>query len=121
MYPLSDALPEVEGYHAHVYFDTPARRRYALRLRHRMAQRFPRAELGRVHDKPVGPHPLPMYQVAFGPEDFAEAVGWLSLVHEDLSVLVHPLHGDVLAEHRDHALWIGDRVELRLAIFEGMD
>lgn len=37
---------------------------------------------------------------------------------EDLSVLVHPLHGDVMAEQSTHARWIGARLMLRLVTFE---
>ena len=114
----SEALPKIEGYHAHLYFASPDQRATALRLRHRIGQRFPKAALGRVHDKAVGPHPVPMYQVAIDPETFADFVPWLALVHEDLSVLVHPLHGDVLAEHTTHALWLGPQLTLRLEVFE---
>ena len=115
---MTEDLPKIEGYHAHLYFTTPEQRATALRLRHRIGQRFREAVLGRVHDKAVGPHPVPMYQVAFSVDAFSGFVSWLSLVHEDLSILVHPLHGDVLAEHGTHALWIGPQLELRLDRFE---
>jgi DOPA 4,5-dioxygenase len=113
-----NALPDIEGYHAHLYFMDARQRTYATRLRQRIGQRFPKAVLGRVHDKAVGPHPAPMYQVAFGVDVFSSFVPWLMLVHEALSVLVHPLIGDPLPEHRDHAAWIGTPLELRLEVFE---
>lgn len=113
-----NALPDIEGYHAHLYFRDARQRTYATRLRQRIGQRFPKAVLGRVHDKAVGPHPAPMYQVAFEVDVFSSFVPWLMLVHEALSVLVHPLIGDPLPEHRDHAAWIGTPLELRLEVFE---
>ena len=33
------------------------------------------------HEKPVGPHPMWSYQLAFAPEEFAYIVGWLALNH----------------------------------------
>ena len=114
---MSEDLPKIEGYHAHLYFTSPEQRAAALRLRRRISQRYPKAVLGRVHDKAVGPHPVPMFQVAFSLDEFSDFVPWLALVHEDLSVLVHPLHGDVLAEHSTNALWIGTQLDLRLDVF----
>ncbi len=35
-----------------------------------------------------------------------------------LPVLVHPLVGDVLAEHTRLPVWLGDRLELNLSVFE---
>ena len=61
-------MPEaITGWHAHVYYD-PATRAAAEALRAGIAARFPDAVLGRWHDRPVGPHPSAMYQVAFAPE-----------------------------------------------------
>ena len=71
--------------------------------------------LGRVHDKLVGPHPIRMVQVAFDVDSF---VPWPMLHHDNLSVLVHPLAGNALPEHRDYAAWIGTPLSLRLEVFE---
>jgi DOPA 4,5-dioxygenase len=57
------------------------------------------------------------YQVAFAPETFAELMPWLALNREDLSILVHPETGDDLADHSDHAMWLGDSLTLRLEVF----
>lgn len=71
-------------------------------------------QLGRWHDRPVGPHPTAMYQVAFAVEEFPRLVPWLMLNRRDLSVLVHPLTGDDVADHSAHALWLGPPLPLRL-------
>ena len=55
-----------------------------------------------------------MYQVLFASAEFARVVPWLMLNRRGLQVLVHPDTGDDLADHTRHALWLGDRLPLRL-------
>jgi aromatic ring-cleaving dioxygenase len=101
---------EISGYHAHVYFEA-ATKALAQSVREEISKRFT-VELGRVHDGPVGPHPLPMYQVAFGPDEFAKIVPWLMLNRGGLSVLVHPCTGDDVADHDANPLWLGAQLPL---------
>jgi DOPA 4,5-dioxygenase len=112
---MARKTPQIEGYHAHVYYDGDTKKT-AARLRRRINARF-ETVLGRWHDDPVGPHPVSFYQVAFAPETFAELIPWLALNREDLSILVHPETGDDLADHSDHAMWLGDSLTLRLEVF----
>ena len=70
---------------------------------------------GRFHEKPVGPHPMWSYQLAFPPASFPYVVGWLALNHGALDVFVHPNTGDELRDHRDCALWLGKSYALNLA------
>ncbi|MEG3939788.1 DOPA 4,5-dioxygenase family protein [Microcoleus sp. S36b_A3] len=84
---------EIVGFHAHIYFDSDSRDA-AARVREGLAQ-F-EVQLGRWHDKPIGPHPQAMYQVAFLPPQFGKVVPWLMLHREGLDILVHPETGDGL-------------------------
>ena len=102
----------ITGYHAHVYYK-PATRPEAERLRQAVGENFA-VRLGGWHDQPVGPHPVGMYQVAFQAAAFARLVPWLMLNHGALSILIHPLTGDDLADHRDYPLWLGAALPLRL-------
>jgi aromatic ring-cleaving dioxygenase len=102
----------IEGYHAHVYYDSDSRGR-AERLRAGIGERF-RARLGSWHDEPVGPHPVAMYQVAFAVEEFPALVPWLMLNRDGLTVLVHPTTDDAVADHTRFALWLGTPLPLRL-------
>ena len=103
--PLNPSL--IHSWHAHVYFDA-ASRDTAWELRETIAaQLADRIALGRFHEKPVGPHPMWSFQLAFDAAEFAPVVGWLALNHRDLDVLVHPNTDDELRDHRDSALWIG--------------
>jgi DOPA 4,5-dioxygenase len=105
----------IRSWHAHVYFDA-ASRDAAWALRQAIETELAGViELGRFHDKPVGPHPMWSYQLAFEPDRFAEVTGWLALNHGALDVFVHPNTGDELRDHRDSALWLGRSHALNLS------
>jgi DOPA 4,5-dioxygenase len=108
----SNTPQTITGFHAHVYFD-PETRVAALGVRDGLAERFD-VELGRIHDKPLGPHPKSMYQVKFAPEEFGKLVPWLMLNHAGLDVLVHPETGNDVADHTDQALWLGQKLDLNI-------
>lgn len=74
--------------------------------------------MGRWRDEPVGPHPKPMFQMAFGAETFKDIVPWLMLNRAGLSILVHPETGDDVPDHRDHPLWLGDKLDLDISFLE---
>jgi DOPA 4,5-dioxygenase len=100
------AIDVIANYHAHVYYDAGTRPR-AEALRRQLEALAPEATFGRWHDRPVGPHADASFQIAFPPALFARLVPWLALNRADLVVLVHPNTGNPLADHRDHALWMG--------------
>lgn len=106
-------IDRVSGYHAHVYFDADSEAE-AASLREALGQRFD-VTLGRWHHKPVGPHSAWMYQVAFDVDQFPGVVPFLALNHGSLSVLIHPMSGDSLADHLDYALWLGERLPINSA------
>ena len=101
---------KITSFHAHIYFE-PASRDAAARVREGLSDRFD-VRLGRWHDLPIGPHPKAMYQVAFNPEQFGKVVPWLMLNRQGLDILIHPETGDDVADHRDHSLWLGEKLEL---------
>ena len=103
----------IQGFHAHVYFDaSTVEQARALCLL--ASQRFD-LQLGRMHLQPVGPHPDWSCQLAFGPQVFGPVVQWLALHRAGLVVFIHPLTGDEIADHRDHAIWMGAVRPLDLA------
>lgn len=113
MTPLHPATA-IESWHAHVYFDAPSRDA-ALALREVIVTALAgRMEMGRFHERPVGPHPMGSYQIGFAPAQFAHVVGWLTLNRGALDVFVHPNTGEELADHRDRALWLGRSYVLNL-------
>ena len=110
---MADAIT---GWHAHVYYDPATTRATAEALRTAIAARFPAAVLGRWHDRPVGPHPGAMYQVAFAPDLLPGLLAFLVLHRAGLTVLVHPETGRARADHTAHALWMGQVMPLDLSV-----
>lgn len=108
----------IESWHAHVYFDA-ASRDAAWALRQVIDQQFGASvELGRFHERRVGPHPQWSYQIAFAPERFAELASWLTLNHGALDIFMHPNTGDSLRDHRDSAVWMGRSYDLNLSALD---
>jgi aromatic ring-cleaving dioxygenase len=108
----------IRGYHAHIYYDPATTKANAARLRDGIGAAFPNATLGSWHDDAVGPHTVAMYQVAFTIEDFARLTPWLMLNRGDLDVLVHPLAGSAYDDHTIYAMWLGDKLPLRLDVLK---
>jgi DOPA 4,5-dioxygenase len=76
-------------------------------------------DMGRFHERPVGPHPCWSFQVAFRNDQFATLVPWLALNRRGLVVFIHPNTGDEVADHRDRAIWMGAKLDLDLGALDG--
>jgi DOPA 4,5-dioxygenase len=109
-------MAEISSFHAHVYFDQSSVEQ-ARSLCEAAAKSFG-VEMGRVHEKAVGPHPMWSCQLVCTPAQFAEVLPWLALYRDGLIVFSHPETGDHLADHRDHGIWLGTGLDLNLSIFE---
>jgi aromatic ring-cleaving dioxygenase len=109
----------ITSWHAHIYFDAPTRDA-AWTLREAIEARLGDiVQVGRFHERPVGPHPMWSYQLAIPRERFAEVMEWLTLNHGSLDVFVHPNTTDALRDHRDAAVWIGHSHTLNLGALGG--
>ena len=103
----------IETFHAHVYYDA-ATKPAAARIREAVEARF-EVVMGRWHDKPVGPHPMWSYQIAFATDLFGEIIPFLALNREGLTVFVHPNTGDAVADHTAHVMWLGASQDLDIS------
>ena len=105
----------ITGWHAPVYFDA-ATKTAAQALCEAAAERFG-VTAGRMHDNPVGPHPMGSCQLSISPAVFGEIIPWLALNRGELAVFAHAESGDHLADHTAHVVWLGESLPLDLSIF----
>ena len=105
-----------DRYHAHVYFNESSVKQATLLCQ--QAGEFFGVQVGRVHQKQVGPHPRWSCQLSFDKTQFDELIPWLEDNPITLTILVHGLTGDDLADHTDHAAWLGEAVPLNLSMFD---
>ena len=108
---LADDAP----YHAHIYF-TPDQREAAAELRIRFATDPNMLFTGRMTEGPVGPHPIPQFEVHFLRRSIENVQ---SLIRASgLRALIHPLTEDDLADHTSLAEWIGEPLGLDVATLD---
>jgi len=138
----SYVLQERNPYDVHVYYNGPDQRIQAMELRQKMHTAF--GDWMRFYnpkDRPIGPHPLPMWEADFGGyehrhkwkdvRDFlvqhnchhsnntsntnSENETTTKTTTKPLSILIHPhsVDGDY-ADHTKHAFWAGEVLELRI-------
>lgn len=72
-------------------------------------------------DRPVGPHPIAMFEVnLFTPAQFGAFIPWLVINRGPLSALVHPntVEGEDERNHTQRATWLGERIPLDLRLFK---
>ncbi|MBS0477489.1 MAG: aromatic ring-opening dioxygenase [Proteobacteria bacterium] len=108
-------------YHAPVYF-TGADRTAASTLRDRFAALMAPGSnpaiifVGSMVEGPVGPHPLPQYEIHF----LAPARdGVIALIEQaGLRALIHPLTDDDLADHTTLGHWIGPPLVLDQSVLD---
>ena len=102
------------NYHAHVYWQNEAERQISLKLRPVLTKLD--CGLGRIMEHPVGPHPLPSYQVNYSTKEQAEVEELL--IESGLNVLLHEDTGDDMRDHTEGARWLGNKLKLDLEWLE---
>ncbi len=106
----------INGFHAHVYFDDTSKDA-AADLCEQAAKLFG-VDLGRMHMRPIGPHPMPSCQLDCTNEEFSALLPWLLGNRGDLSILCHAKSSDHLADHTRNAFWLGEPQRLDLSLFD---
>ena len=108
-------------FHAHIYF-TASDRPVAAAMRERFANLTepgsdPQIDfVGRMVEGPVGPHPVPQFEVHFLGDGRKAVVGLIEA--SGLRALVHPLTDDDLADHTTLGQWIGEPLDLDLSLLD---
>ena len=108
-------------YHAHIYY-TVETRSVAHALQQRLFAAKASGEIpallfvGTLRDCKVGPHPIPQFEIHF-PHAMLPLLLPL-LEGSGLTVLVHPLTDDDLADHTRLGHWIGQPLPLDLGTLD---
>ncbi|THX73831.1 hypothetical protein D6D04_08287 [Aureobasidium pullulans] len=111
------------GFDVHVYFqqniDTEVT--FATELWERIRREFPELRIYRIWDKPIGPHPIAMFEVnLFTPAQFGAFIPWLVINRGPLSALLHPNTGDDIRDHTQRATWLGQPFPLQVGLLRRM-
>lgn len=118
------------GFDVHIYYlQTNAEQsKYASELWQRIRREFPELRIYTFWDKPIGPHPVAMFEVnLFTPAQFGAFISWLAIWRGPLSALIHPNVvpeegvNRLESEKRDHserAIWMGEKYPLDLSLFD---
>jgi aromatic ring-cleaving dioxygenase len=90
----------------------------------RLTSQVPELRIYRLFDRPIGPHPIAMFEVnIFTPAQFGAFIPWLVINRGPLSALVHPNTENESEEARNHtqrATWLGERLPLDMSLFREM-
>ena len=99
-------MPSV--FHAHIYF-TGETRHQAETLQKKAQEELSNLTLGvsRLIDRPVGPHPVPMFEIDFEQSHLGNLIEWLYKYRGDLNILIHKDQSPETPEHTTNAIWIG--------------
>jgi len=114
-------LPNKNGFDFHIYYiqSDESETKFAKELHERVRREFPELRIYRFWDKPVGPHPVAMFEVnTFSPHETGALFTWLAVNRGPCSVLIHPNTGDPLKDHVELNTWMGRPWPLRTRIFE---
>ena len=77
----------------------------------------PELRIYRLWDKPIGPHPIAMFEVnLFTPAQFGAFIPWLVINRGPLSALLHPNTGDDIRDHTQRATWLGQPFPLQVGL-----
>lgn len=103
-------------FHAHIYF-TLDQAPLAEQVRQSITNAIPELTyIGRLIPMPIGPHPLPMFEIHIPAQMIAAAIEKIEVLRKGLTVLIHPVQHDELEAHTSKAQWLGTPLTLKLDI-----
>lgn len=109
-------MTPAKAFHAHVYFDAQTQQQATDLCQ--QAGEILGLRVGRVHCKPVGPHPRWSCQLSDSIDNFGASLAWLAQHRNGLTIFCHLVTDDDLKDHTDHAIWMGAMLPLDLSIFQ---
>lgn len=107
---------QFSNYHFHIFFSENQ-----LDKVNRIVQELSKLDfisIGRIWNKPIGPHPVGSCQITVSREYFFKMAEWFLHYRDGLSIFIHALSGDDYKDHTDYVLWIGQSYEVKADIFK---
>lgn len=99
-------------WHAHVYFDE-GNMVVARMFYEKIVAEIPqKVQVGRFHERCVGPHPKWSFQISISNHEFYQVFEWLINNHDVLDIFIHPNTGNEMRDHSHGAVWIGKSHQL---------
>lgn len=109
---------KIKNYHFHLYYElNETEIAKATAILDQLRSEKEDMPIGRIWDKPVGPHPIGSCQVTVENERFQEMMEWFLKNRQGLSLFIHPDTGDDLADHTEHTIWLGHELPLKTEQF----
>jgi aromatic ring-cleaving dioxygenase len=103
-------------FHAHIYYE-PDERAAAAALREQLAADSRHVLFaGRLSDRPVGPHPIPQFEIHFLEPSLPALLPVIEA--SGLRALIHPLTDDDVADHETLGRWLGTPLALDLSVLD---
>lgn len=104
----------MHSYHAHVYFALN-QTALASAVRDNILKDIPQITYaGQLIPLSVGPHTMPMFELHIPASMINYAKASIDALREGLSVLIHPVQQDELDAHTRAAIWLGEKLPLKL-------
>lgn len=104
-----------EKYHFHIYFESTDLSKFQDLVKD--LEQIDHLGIGKIWNRPVGPHPVCSCQITVFPNYFQEMLEWFLQNRQGLSVFTHAVSGDDLKDHTDYVMWIGEPYKLNLDFF----
>jgi aromatic ring-cleaving dioxygenase len=106
----------MKRFHIHIYFEPgDVEEARALAGRARDINLF---ESVKLHERPIGPHPIGMIEAHFRGSAYDSVMGWVEANRGFFSALIHPDTGDDFKDHTDEIRWLGKELPLNFTFFE---
>jgi DOPA 4,5-dioxygenase len=106
---------KIRYYHFHLYYKL-VDINLAAKISAQLSQALD-VEIGRLWDRPVGPHPVCSCQVTVPVELFEQVSAWFLKNRIGIDLFIHPVTGDDIADHQDSIMWIGKSYTLNTDFF----
>ena len=102
----------INNFHIHLYYNE-SNINLAKDLAKKVEEKYS-IKVGKFHKRNVGPHPMWSVQLSIPTDMFGDILSFVAINRNGLIVFSHPDTGNVLLDHTEYAIWMGDVLDLNL-------